>query len=345
MEAYGQTETCGPSTMSKSNSTHDASGNVGPPVPCNIVKLVDVPEMEYFAENSEGEVCVKGHNIFKGYLKDPIRTAEALDAEGWLHTGDIGMWLPNGTLKIIDRKKNILKLAQGEYVSPEKIESVYSMSPYVSQVLVHGNSLERFLVGIVIPEKQIVLSKLDESLKTKPWNEICQSSTVKQLILLDIQQKGKAAGLNAIEQNISSHLIVLQDYRRLKNQRKDLRLNNGLRKMILKFEEIGDLGVLFGRGQKPVETETVEEVSIAVVEIDSHLFFSKWSISVTRVGDSQERQCLQTTIFMQDGATAHIGRQIKALLSANFGNNCVVSRHFLDAWSSLSLDLNPHDFW
>ncbi|GFY69054.1 long-chain-fatty-acid--CoA ligase 5 [Trichonephila inaurata madagascariensis] len=206
MEAYGQTETCGPGTMSKSDSTHDASGNVGPPVPCNIVKLVDVPEMEYFSKNSEGEVCVKGHNIFKGYLKDPIRTAEALDAEGWLHTGDIGMWLPNGTLKIVDRKKNILKLAQGEYVSPEKIESVYSMSPYVSQVFVHGDSLERFLVGIVIPEKQIVLSKLDASLKNKPWNEICQDSTVKQLILLDIQQKGKAAGLNAIEQVKDIHL-------------------------------------------------------------------------------------------------------------------------------------------
>ncbi|GFQ93948.1 long-chain-fatty-acid--CoA ligase 5 [Trichonephila clavata] len=94
LEAYGQTETCGPCTMGKSDSTHDASGNVGPPVPCNIVKLVDVPEMEYFAKNSEGEVCVKGHNIFKGYLKDPIRTAEALDSEGWLHTGDVGMWLP-----------------------------------------------------------------------------------------------------------------------------------------------------------------------------------------------------------------------------------------------------------
>lgn len=206
MEAYGQTETCGPCTMSWSDSTHDASGSVGSPVPCNIVKLVDVPEMEYFAKNSEGEVCVKGHNVFKGYLKDPIRTAEALDDEGWLHTGDIGMWLPNGTLKIIDRKKNILKLAQGEYVAPEKIESVYSMSPYVSQVFVHGDSLERFLVGIVIPEKQFVLSRVNESLKNKQWKEICQDSTVKQIILEDIQQKGKAAGLNAIEQVKDIHL-------------------------------------------------------------------------------------------------------------------------------------------
>lgn len=113
---------------------------------------------------------MKGPNVFKGYLKDPKRTAETLDANGWLHTGDIGKWLPvsaqslhcsliqfafpshscnscnvllqNGTLKIIDRKKHIFKLAQGEYISPEKIENIYIRSEPVAQLYVHGDSLQ-----------------------------------------------------------------------------------------------------------------------------------------------------------------------------------------------------------
>lgn len=59
-----------------------------------MVKLLDVEEMSYFSSNGEGEVCIRGLNVFRGYLKDPERTAEVLDQDGWLHTGDIGRWLP-----------------------------------------------------------------------------------------------------------------------------------------------------------------------------------------------------------------------------------------------------------
>ncbi|XP_047408527.1 long-chain-fatty-acid--CoA ligase 5 isoform X2 [Sciurus carolinensis] len=170
-EAYGQTEcTAGCTITSPGDWT---SGHVGVPVACNYVKLEDVPDMNYFSVNNEGEVCIKGTNVFQGYLKDPEKTQETLDKDGWLHTGDIGRWLPNGTLKIIDRKKNIFKLAQGEYIAPEKIENIYIRSRPVLQIFVHGESLR----------------------------------ILKEAILEDLHKNGKEGGLKSFEQvkNIFLH--------------------------------------------------------------------------------------------------------------------------------------------
>ena len=69
--------------------------------------------------------------------------------------GDIGTWLPNGVLKVIDRKKHIFKLAQGEYVAPEKIESVITRLPVVQQVYVDGISTEKYLIAIVVPDETV----------------------------------------------------------------------------------------------------------------------------------------------------------------------------------------------
>lgn len=89
-------------------------GHVGVPSPCNAVKLVDVPELGYYAKDNAGEICVRGANVFKGYYKNEPETNAVLDKDGWLHTGDIGRWTDRGTLKIVDRKKHIFKLAQGK---------------------------------------------------------------------------------------------------------------------------------------------------------------------------------------------------------------------------------------
>uniref|UniRef100_A0A8C1LVL5 Arachidonate--CoA ligase n=1 Tax=Cyprinus carpio TaxID=7962 RepID=A0A8C1LVL5_CYPCA len=195
---YGQTECTAGCTMSLPGDW--TAGHVGAPLPCNFVKLLDVPEMNYFAANGEGEVCVKGSNVFQGYLKDPERTSEAIDKDGWLHTGDIGKWLPNGTLKIIDRKKHIFKLAQGEYIAPEKIENIYIRSDPVAQVFVHGDSLQACLVGIVVPDPDFLPGWAKRRGIEGSYTEMCKSKELKNAILEDIIRLGKEAGLKSFEQ-------------------------------------------------------------------------------------------------------------------------------------------------
>ena len=68
--------------------------------------------MNYYASNGEGEVCYKGANVTQGYFKNPEKTAELFDEDGWARSGDVGKWLPNGTLQIVDRVKHIFKLSQ-----------------------------------------------------------------------------------------------------------------------------------------------------------------------------------------------------------------------------------------
>uniref|UniRef100_A0A8C2ZQQ6 Long-chain-fatty-acid--CoA ligase n=1 Tax=Cyclopterus lumpus TaxID=8103 RepID=A0A8C2ZQQ6_CYCLU len=197
-EGYGQTECTAGCTMTMPGEWN--AGHVGAPLPCNSIKLVDVPEMKYLAVNGEGEVCVKGPNVFQGYLKDTEKTAEAIDADGWLHTGDIGKWLPNGTLRIVDRKKHIFKLAQGEYIAPEKIENMYIRSDAVAQVFVHGDSLQACLVAVVVPDPDFLSSWAKRTLGLEgSYRELC-GREVKAAILEDMVRLGKEGGLKSFEQ-------------------------------------------------------------------------------------------------------------------------------------------------
>lgn len=108
---------------------------MGGPVECVKIRLADVPEMQYFATDKpypRGEVQIMGASVFSGYYKREDKTKEAFDEEGWFNSGDVGMIYPNGSLKIIDRAKNIFKLSQGEYIAPEKLENMYVLLPLIA---------------------------------------------------------------------------------------------------------------------------------------------------------------------------------------------------------------------
>lgn len=208
-EGYGQTECTAGCTLTTPGDW--TAGHVGAPLPCNAVKLVDVPEMNYLAANGEGEVCVKGANVFKGYLKDPEKTKETIDEDGWVHTGDIGKWLPNGTLKIVDRKKHIFKLAQGEYIAPEKIENVYVRSDALAQVFVHGDSLQACLVAVVVPDQDFLSNWAKRTLGLKgTYLELCDKQEVNDAILKDMMELGKKADLKSFEQVKAIHIHTEQ---------------------------------------------------------------------------------------------------------------------------------------
>ncbi|KAJ0398981.1 hypothetical protein P43SY_003586 [Pythium insidiosum] len=210
LEGYGMTETC--AVIAISTKQYAPGTHVGPPNPGIEICLFDVPEMNYTQHDSpcpRGEVCVRGSNVFQGYFKDPEKTAEAIDADGWLHTGDIGQWNPDGTLSIIDRKKNIFKLSQGEYVAPEKIENVYVKSPLVAQIFVHGHSLQNYLVGVAVPDADAVAEWAranGHSAEADALRDLYSSAALKQAILKDLDELAQRFGLMRFERVQKLHL-------------------------------------------------------------------------------------------------------------------------------------------
>ncbi|KAI3632074.1 hypothetical protein MIR68_009910 [Amoeboaphelidium protococcarum] len=203
LEGFGQTECAAGSTLTFPGDY--TTGQVGAPIICNEYKLVDVPEMGYTSRDPEprGEICIRGHNVMKGYYKDVEKTRETITEDGWLLTGDIGKISPSGTMAIIDRKKNIFKLAQGEYVAAEKLEVVFGTgSPFIAQIFVHGDSLQSELVAIVVPDQERIVNwATKKSLLTtqaaKDASALVKLPQVKDLLLKElagIARKGKLAG-------------------------------------------------------------------------------------------------------------------------------------------------------
>ncbi|TFK88691.1 acetyl-CoA synthetase-like protein [Polyporus arcularius HHB13444] len=214
---YGMTENCGSFVRTWSYDP-TSSGTVGSPLPNCELKLIDVPSMGYSAEDKpypRGEICMRGAQRFKCYYKDPQKTAETIDEEGWLRTGDVGLLDDCLRLKIIDRVKNIMKLAQGEYVALENVENVYSGSPLVAQLYVHGDSLQSYLIAVAVPDP-VQFAALISRVKGKPvapenlaaLAEATQDPQVVAAFLAELQKPARAAKLKGFETIKRIHLTT-----------------------------------------------------------------------------------------------------------------------------------------
>ena len=168
--------------------------------------LKSVPDLGYTADDEiegikcpAGEMCLKGPLVFHGYYKNDEENKNCFDEEGYFHTGDVGRIFPNygNGLKIVDRVKEIFKLSQGEYIIPAKLESVYSKSVYVSQIMIYGNPTKNKIIGIIIPDKKKCADELNMSVEDLVKDN--KNKDLINLILKDLEKLAKEAEFNGLE--------------------------------------------------------------------------------------------------------------------------------------------------
>lgn len=220
IQGYGLTETY---AIALAQIEGDLSaGNCGAVAPSTEVCLMDVPDMEYLSTDKphpRGELLIRGPTVFKEYYKNETETKKAMTEDGWFRTGDICSVDELGRFRIIDRVKNVLKLAQGEYISPERIENVYLGNlPWLAQGYVHGDSTQSSLVAIFGFQPDIfagylskVLGKQMDPADMKALDAAAQEPKVRSAALKELSRVGKKAKFNSYE-NVKAVRLLAEPF-------------------------------------------------------------------------------------------------------------------------------------
>ena len=179
IEGWGQTESGGMSTFFTPQRLRP--GTIGPAAPFNEVRVDPVT----------GELLVRGPNVFMGYLNQPEKTAETIDKDGWLHTGDVGMLLEDGCFRITDRIKDIIITAGGKNVTPSEIENELKFSPYITDSVVIGDKRPYLTAIIMIEHENVEKFAQDNDVPFSSYASLTRTREVRELIQSVVDQVNK----------------------------------------------------------------------------------------------------------------------------------------------------------
>ncbi|XP_047333747.1 long chain acyl-CoA synthetase 8-like [Impatiens glandulifera] len=204
-QGYGLTETCAGAAFTECDDI--SVGRVGPPLPCSYIKLISWEEGGYLITDKpmpRGEIVVGGPSITAGYFNNEAKTEEVykVDENGirWFYTGDIGQFHGDGCLEIIDRKKDIVKLQHGEYVSLGKVEATLLLSNYVDNVMVYADPFQSYCVALVVPIHHSLEKWAKEAgIAYKDLEELCEKTETINEVQKSLIKVAKAGKLEKFE--------------------------------------------------------------------------------------------------------------------------------------------------
>ncbi|XP_026704114.1 long-chain-fatty-acid--CoA ligase 4 isoform X2 [Athene cunicularia] len=203
-QGYGLTETCGAGTITE--VADYSTGRVGAPLICCEIKLRDWQEGGYTNKdkpNPRGEIIIGGPNVSMGYFKNEEKTTEefSIDENGqrWFCTGDIGEFHPDGCLQIIDRKKDLVKLQAGEYVSLGKVEAALKNCPLIDNICAYAKSDQSYVISFVVPNQKKLTALAEQKGISGTWVDICNNPTMEAEILREIKEVANKMKLERFE--------------------------------------------------------------------------------------------------------------------------------------------------